>query len=665
MKIRALLDRIRPQLEWLEPRVLHSVDVAAPFQPDVDAGCVQFRLLEEPLDLASGTASALACVPAGAERSQADPTTDPSTRRAVVGGGAIAFIDTSLPDLTTLADGARTAGLEVVWITADRPGLVQVAEALEGRRDLDALHLLVHGEPGALWLGADRVALSAPDAAQDALWLRIGEVLSVDGDLLVYGCDFAADDPGRSALASLARLTRADVAASSDPTGHRTVGGDWILESIAGSIEARPLDLPAWLGSLAAPALDLDADDSLGVTDGHVQALWVRGSGPALIVDGDATISDADSVALTRMTVQMLHRPDPNSDVLSVDVGGSALAAVFDATTGDLQVTGTASVATYQQVLRTLRFDNTDPSASTTTRVIEISVTDGTDTTARRSIVLARSTTETLVRTFDQTFDRLDNSSYGISAGVSRGMKIGPIGGGPATGPETVRLGVVLSAGPGAIFGGGDTVTLSLRQTWNGPVLASASLPALALTSAEAWYELDIGDAGAIDRASAYVLRVDSNATAGSIYLGMDPASVALGEASYSPAGVEQTMPLGAYRWYLLEAGPNDAPVLNTAASPTLGSVLEGATNPAGVSVAGLVVDGSITDPDGSAVEAIAITALDTRLGSWQYSLNGGTGWLTIDATKINSSTNELALLLGPTASIRMLPFGDLNGTLN
>jgi uncharacterized delta-60 repeat protein len=107
------------------------------------------------------------------------------------------------------------------------------------------------------------------------------------------------------------------------------------------------------------------------------------------------------------------------------------------------------------------------------------------------------------------------------------------------------------------------------------------------------------------------------------------------------------------------------APVLDTSASPSLPSILEGATNPAGITIADLVVDGSITDPDGTAVEAIAITGLDTSLGAWQYSLDSGTTWLTIQAEQINSTTNELALLLGPTAMVRLLPFGNLNGTLN
>jgi len=111
--------------------------------------------------------------------------------------------------------------------------------------------------------------------------------------------------------------------------------------------------------------------------------------------------------------------------------------------------------------------------------------------------------------------------------------------------------------------------------------------------------------------------------------------------------------------------GGNRAPVLDATANPTLGSLLEGATNPSGISVAAMVVNGSITDADGAAVEAIAITALNSSLGTWQYRLSGGMTWLSIDAPSINSQTNELALLLGSTAQLRLLPFANLNGLLS
>jgi uncharacterized delta-60 repeat protein len=106
----------------------------------------------------------------------------------------------------------------------------------------------------------------------------------------------------------------------------------------------------------------------------------------------------------------------------------------------------------------------------------------------------------------------------------------------------------------------------------------------------------------------------------------------------------------------------NTAPTLDSTANPNLAAELEGAANPSGTSI-GALVAGSISDPNG-AVNAIAISGLDTSLGSWQYSTDSGTTWLTVQAGMINSATEEVALLLGPSALIRLLPFGDLSGSL-
>ncbi|MES3000084.1 MAG: hypothetical protein V4787_05290 [Pseudomonadota bacterium] len=105
-------------------------------------------------------------------------------------------------------------------------------------------------------------------------------------------------------------------------------------------------------------------------------------------------------------------------------------------------------------------------------------------------------------------------------------------------------------------------------------------------------------------------------------------------------------------------------PILDTSSSPAIASVSQGDPNPSGMTVAALVTDHSITVAGSDAPEAIGITALDTSLGAWQYSLDSGAHWLDVRSDLINSETNELALLLGPAAMIRMLPFGDLHGSL-
>jgi uncharacterized delta-60 repeat protein len=107
------------------------------------------------------------------------------------------------------------------------------------------------------------------------------------------------------------------------------------------------------------------------------------------------------------------------------------------------------------------------------------------------------------------------------------------------------------------------------------------------------------------------------------------------------------------------------APTLDNTYSPSLPPISGESTDPAGISVADLLVDGSISYNIDNGVEAIAVTALDTSLGNWQYSIDDGASWLTIDAGLINSVTNELALLLGPTAQLRLLPFGELSGELS
>ena len=95
----------------------------------------------------------------------------------------------------------------------------------------------------------------------------------------------------------------------------------------------------------------------------------------------------------------------------------------------------------------------------------------------------------------------------------------------------------------------------------------------------------------------------------------------------------------------------NDAPVLNVTPSPTLTAVAANATDPAGNTIADIIVDGSITDPDGGAVEAIALTGVDNANGTWEFSTNAGSSW-----TAVGPVSDSAALLLDGTAMLRFVP---------
>jgi len=95
----------------------------------------------------------------------------------------------------------------------------------------------------------------------------------------------------------------------------------------------------------------------------------------------------------------------------------------------------------------------------------------------------------------------------------------------------------------------------------------------------------------------------------------------------------------------------NDAPALNVLASPTLSTVLPGDTDPTGDRVADIIVDGSITDADGGAVEAIALTGVDDTQGVWEFSIDSGTNWAGVGAV-----SDSAALLLDGAAMLRFVP---------
>ena len=158
----------------------------------------------------------------------------------------VVFIDTSLQDYQTLASGIGP-DVEVVLLTTGKDGLQQIADWAATHRDYDAIHLFSHGSEGKINLGSsvlNSTTLST-EAVQTAL-AAIGQSLTRDGDILLYGCDVGASSSGDALMAAIARATGADVAASTDATGSRLMGGNWTLEKSLGSVEALALHVDAY-----------------------------------------------------------------------------------------------------------------------------------------------------------------------------------------------------------------------------------------------------------------------------------------------------------------------------------------------------------------------------------------------------------------------------------
>ncbi|MBB6341755.1 Ca2+-binding RTX toxin-like protein [Pseudomonas fluvialis] len=122
-----------------------------------------------------------------------------------------------------------------------------MARLLAPFQQLQSIQILSHAAPGSVQLGGSLLDQQSLQA-QSLLLQQIGSHLNSDGDLLLYGCNLAGNQQGELLLETLAQLTQADVAASTDLTG---TGGDWTLEWRSGELQSASLSAPHYLHNLA------------------------------------------------------------------------------------------------------------------------------------------------------------------------------------------------------------------------------------------------------------------------------------------------------------------------------------------------------------------------------------------------------------------------------
>ncbi|MCW3014859.1 MAG: hypothetical protein JWO02_1951, partial [Solirubrobacterales bacterium] len=117
-----------------------------------------------------------------------------------------------------------------------------------------------------------------------------------------------------------------------------------------------------------------DVDDAPVVTTTAGDLLFVEND-PATVVDGGVTISDADDSSLVSATVIVTSGLEAATDALLFS-DQSGITGSYDAATGRLTLTGTATKAEYQTALRSVRFRSTSDNPATS-RTIAFGVNDG------------------------------------------------------------------------------------------------------------------------------------------------------------------------------------------------------------------------------------------------------------------------------------------------
>jgi cyclophilin family peptidyl-prolyl cis-trans isomerase len=114
--------------------------------------------------------------------------------------------------------------------------------------------------------------------------------------------------------------------------------------------------------------------DANGAEDGLTsETVFQFGAGPQSIAP-DVVLSHDSGETLDGASIAIAGDSIVPTESLSVDVGATEIVADYDSLTGLLQLEGEATVAEYQQVIRTLAYDNTADDAPD--RLVEITIAD-------------------------------------------------------------------------------------------------------------------------------------------------------------------------------------------------------------------------------------------------------------------------------------------------
>jgi Domain of unknown function (DUF4347) len=257
-----------------------------------------------------------------------------------IGGGSgrsVAFVDAGLADAQTLVAGLQ-ADTTVYRLDSAADELSQMTAVLAGYHDLASVSILSHGRDGGLQLGNSWLDSNSL-TGQAVLVQSWAGALGKGADILLYGCDVAADAIGQGFVQQLAALTGADVAASSNLTGSAALGGDWTLEYQTGTIEALALAVTNYASVLATFNVTNTNDSGAGsLRDAIIQANTALGADTISFTGSIFKDAVPDQITLTSGQLNI------DSDITINGTGASKLSISGNNASRVFQITSASKV---------------------------------------------------------------------------------------------------------------------------------------------------------------------------------------------------------------------------------------------------------------------------------------------------------------------------------
>jgi VCBS repeat-containing protein len=185
------------------------------------------------------------------------------------------FIDKGVNDYESLVHSIGSSK-QIYIIDSNKDGFIEIQNILQGKSNLDSVHLIGHGSAGQIIFGNTTLSSENLNQYTDALRV-IGSALTTSGDILFYGCNIAQTETGELLIQQIGNITQADIAASTDLTGKN---GDWDLEHKIGSIESESLVFEEFNGTLDSYGVDSINSNVVAIHSAtNFKATWSSGSG--------------------------------------------------------------------------------------------------------------------------------------------------------------------------------------------------------------------------------------------------------------------------------------------------------------------------------------------------------------------------------------------------
>ncbi|NJR38142.1 MAG: hypothetical protein HC781_03930 [Leptolyngbyaceae cyanobacterium CSU_1_4] len=166
--------------------------------------------------------------------------------------------------------------------------------------------------------------------------------------------------------------------------------------------DAVPNTITFNVASNLPPSIDLDGNNSSGITGNNYQVLYTPGQF-AKIGDTDVKVTDVDDFNMESATLILTTRPNGSDESLAISgsLPSGINATAYDPLTGILKLTGSASIANYQAAIASITYQNTTVVKNTSNRTVTVMVNDGEK----------ESTIATTTILFDSDGDRASDSS--------------------------------------------------------------------------------------------------------------------------------------------------------------------------------------------------------------------------------------------------------------